>query len=404
MTAPERLRVLTVVDTLAVGGAERVAVDIANALDRTAHEVLVCSTRHDGPMRDELADDVSVKVFGRRHRWDLNGLARFVRFVQANDIDIIHSHGRGTVQLVSLARQMGLGSIPQVFHDHYGAGHVDRSAPRALRWALRRGVDQYLGVDRRLCRWAIETVGLPAQRVDLVMSGVDRQRFEGVAPVDLRVEFDLPARDVVLVMVAHFRHQKDQPTLFRALAALPRSTLDRLGVVIVGRTPTDTDFAARCLTMVEELALGDHVRIAGSRSDITALLAGADGGLLATKNETGPIAVLEYMAAGLPFVASDTGEITRSVRGHNVGFTPEPRSPEALAAALDALVRLGPDGRAEMGARGRALAEENFDQAQVAARVAAIYAGVLGSGSRPGGVPARPERRRQTEPATASRR
>ncbi|MEZ5203467.1 MAG: glycosyltransferase [Acidimicrobiales bacterium] len=117
----------------------------------------------------------------------------------------------------------------------------------------------------------------------------------------------------------------------------------------------------------------------GRRCTLTSpLLAGADAGLLATKNETGPVAVLEYLAAGLPFVASDTGEITRSLRFDDVGFIPEPSDPRALAAALEALVTLGRDGRAAMGARGREVAERRFDQTRLTQSVDATYRGVLG--------------------------
>ncbi|MCB1038288.1 MAG: glycosyltransferase [Acidimicrobiales bacterium] len=372
------IRVLMAIDTLAVGGAERVAVDLSNSLDRATHEVFVCSTRHDGPLRHELASDITVEVLERRARWDPDGLARFVRFARHHEIDLIHTHGRGTMQFVSLARRVGLASMPQVFHDHYGALHVDRSVPPSLRLALHAGVDHYLGVDRRLCRWAVEQAGLPADRVSLAVNGVDVRRFTDVAPVDLRSTFDLPDREVVFVMLAHFRHQKDQPTLYRALAALDPAVRDRLGVVIVGRTPSDTDYADRCAALATSLGVGDQVRVAGARADVPALLAGADAGLLATKNETGPVAVLEYLAAGLPFVASDTGEITRSLRFDDVGFIPEPSDPRALAAALEALVTLGRDGRAAMGARGREVAERRFDQTRLTQSVDATYRGVLG--------------------------
>lgn len=282
------------------------------------------------------------------------------------------------MQFVALARRAGLAAIPHVFHDHYGALHLDRSAPWSLRAPLRSGVDHYLGVDRRLCRWAIEAVGLPPERVTLAVNGVDVRRFRDVAPVDLRATFDLADREVVLVMLAHFRHQKDQPTLYRALAALEPSVRQRLGVVIVGRIPSDTDYPQRCAALARSLGVEGSLRVVGPRDDVPALLAGADGGLLATKNETGPVAVLEYLAAGLPFVASDTGEITRSIRSDQVGFVPEPRDPAGLAAAIEAIVQLGDTGRRAMGERGRALAEERFDQAHLTRAVAATYRRVLG--------------------------
>lgn len=377
-----RRRVLIAVDTLAAGGAERVAVDIANALDRETHDVTVCSTRFDGPMRAELRSDIDVELLRRRTTWDLRGLIGFRRLVRRRNIDIVHSHGRGTMMFVALLRALGLIDVTHVFHDHYGPLHLDRGAPRRIRAAIRLGVDRYLGVDRRLCAWAMQSVGLDVERVHLTRSSVDVERFTTQDPVDLRTEFDLEGREVVLVMVAHLRQQKDHPTVFRALAELPEETRSRLGIVLVGRLPTEDSYARRCLAMAESLGVLDVLRVAGPRDDTPALLAGADGGLLASKNETGPLVLLEYMASGLPFVATHTGEIACAVRDLGVGFLPAPRDHRDLAGALRLLVEMGTTERQSMGARGRSMARERFDQRHTIGQIERIYGEALDQRSR----------------------
>lgn len=377
MTPLRRPRVLIANDSLNVGGAERVAVDIANSLDPSRFDVRFLSTRVGGPLQAMIDDRIPVTILGRSATWDLAKLIGFANLVRAEGIDIVHSHGRGTLKFVALARALGLIDVRHVFHDHFGWLHIDRGAGPGLRRAL-RSVDAYVGVDTRLCSWAMDVGGLPAERVHLVRSGVDVARFRAVVPVDLRAELQLPAEAVVLVMVANFRPQKDHPTLFRAIAELPEHHRRRLRLVVVGSTTADREYHANCVAMLDRLGISDLVHLVGTRDDVASVLAAADAGVLSSKNETGPLAILEYMAAGIPFVATDTGEIAGAVKDLDVGFVPPPRDHHEMADALTALMELDDDGRKRMGARGRRAAEDLFAQERAVTEIESLYTEVLG--------------------------
>ena len=377
MSRLRRTQVLMCTDSLAVGGAERVAVDLANTLDRRTHRVTFCATRSGGPLASRLADDVETLVLGRSATWDLPKLVRFARWVRERQIDVVHSHGRGTMRFVALARSLRLVNCRHVFHDHYNWLHVDRRAGPGLAVPLRT-VDAYLGVDSRLCAWARDTAGVLDERVHLVRSGVDLSRFNGVVPADLRSMIDAAPDALVLVMVGNLRPQKDHPTLFRALSEMAPHEQARLRVAVVGSTSADPEYHAGCVAMIERLGVGPSVHLLGSRHDAPALIAGADAGLATSKNETGPLVVLEYMAGGVPFVATDTGEIAQAVRDLGVGWVTPPRDARALAGALRQLLALAPDERRAMGRRAQLEAARHFDQRDVTRTVERIYQAALG--------------------------
>lgn len=375
-----RTRVMMITDSLAVGGAERVAVDTANTLDPDRYEVRLCSTRLDGPLRARIEDRIPVTVLNRAATWDVSKLLAFATEVRDSGIDIIHSHGRGSLKFVALTQALGLIDVKHVFHDHFGWLHIDRGVDPGLRRALRTCVDLYIGVDARLCEWAVHTVGLDPERVHLVRSGVDMDRFLHVEPAGLRDELDLPDDAVVVMMVANFRPPKDHPTLFRAIAELSAEQRRRLRLVIVGATEVNPDYFANCMAMVDRLGIGDVVRVVGERENVPGLLAEADAAVLSSKNETGPLAVLEYMAAGLPFVATDTGEIAHAVKDLGVGFIPPPREHHEMADALAAMLALPDEKRRAMGERGLTEATTRFSQAVAVRKIETLYDELMGVG------------------------
>jgi len=374
----KKLNVMMVTDSLQVGGAEQVAVDIANSLNRDTHQVYFCATRTDGLLRSSLKDDVQVMVLERSATWDLLKLLSFGRYVRQQEIDVLHTHGRGTMKFVSLCKALGLINARHVFHDHFGRLHLDRSAGRGLKLPLQHGVDAYIGVESRLCRWAIDTVGLSPSKVNLVRSGVDLERFSSAPPINLRREFDLGEGNLVLLMVANFRPQKDHPTLFRAIAELSRTEQEGLRLVVCGSTTADPSYFQGCQDMLQRLKIDHLVRTIGVRNDAPSLMAGADAGVFSSKNESGPLVILEYMASKLPFVATETGEIAHAVKDAGVGILTEPRDYLALADALSELLQMTLKQRTEMGARGHQLVVEEFEQHVVVRQIEAIYLQLLG--------------------------
>ncbi|MEZ5321582.1 MAG: glycosyltransferase family 4 protein [Microthrixaceae bacterium] len=368
---------MVVTDALNSGGAERVAVDIANSLDRSRYRASFCATRAGGPLEQRLSSDVELDVLGRLVKWDARKLVTFGRITRRRNISIIHSHGRGTMKFVSLAKALGLVDAKHVFHDHFGWLHLDRGAGVGLREAMRREVDQYLGVDHRLCRWAEQQVGFPSDRVHLVRSGVDIGRFVDVEPVDVRAMIGARADDTIVAMAANFRSQKDHPLLFRAMALLDDDVLQRMQVVIMGATHVEPDYFRGCMDMVERLGIGDRIHLLGERDDIPRLLAGCDFAVLCSKNETGPLVVLEYMASGLPFVATETGEITSAVHDRGVGLVTAPRDDVEMADALTEMMRMDPTRRRAMGRTGQRLASSTFSQESVTREIEAVYRTLL---------------------------
>ena len=109
---------------------------------------------------------------------------------------------------------------------------------------------------------------------------------------------------------------------------------------------------------------------------MTDLLAAATVGVLSSDFEGMPLAVLEYMAAGLPVVATGVGGLPEIVREGETGFLVAPRDPAALAERIGRLLA-DPALAREMGERGRRRQQEHFSREAMVAAVTGLYERLL---------------------------
>jgi glycosyltransferase involved in cell wall biosynthesis len=135
----------------------------------------------------------------------------------------------------------------------------------------------------------------------------------------------------------------------------------------------DSVYAAACRAQCSMLGLEQEAMFAGQRADAAALLSECDFAVLPSRSEAAPLALIEYMAAGLPFVATQVGNI--GMRASSLGLSEFVRAGDVqgLALALDNLLRLTPQQRRERGAIGREAARRYFDIRRVMPQWYAVY-------------------------------
>ena len=152
-----RIALLHITDTLESGGAERVALNLANQMasgrwaDR--YDVGLCATRREGPLANLIRPDVRRLKLRRAHVADVAALRRLVNYNQAHRIDILHAHSTSVFIAAAAAAFPPFPSI--VWHDHFGASDV-RERPVWMYRAVMRRVAGVIAVNHRLQRWAVE--------------------------------------------------------------------------------------------------------------------------------------------------------------------------------------------------------------------------------------------------------
>jgi glycosyltransferase involved in cell wall biosynthesis len=333
-------RIIQVVDTLNPGGAERVAVDLANGLSSAGYSVFFCVTRQTGPLRSELHE--KVEFFDLRRRKSFHGILRFRKYVVENEIGLVHAHGNSTALFCILAL-WGLKSVRIVHHDHNSL--LDRRNIFIQKMLLKR-VNAWITVSNEILQWVVNEVGYA--KAVLIINPIQVSRFH-----------KSPRKEVSrkeIIILANYRKPKDYENLIRAVNLLKHKDLGFTVQCYGGQS--DHAYFRRIQSLVEELNLHDWIHLNPPVLNVPGLLSQSDIGLLSSSREGLPISLLEYMASSLPVVVTDVGENKRIVSEADCGIVVPPLNPSELAQAIEDAI-LGQERWTRWGLNGRKFVERN---------------------------------------------
>jgi len=356
-----------IVDTLEVGGAERVAVNIANLLPRERYMVHVCSTRRTGPLADLLVADVGRLDLNRKRRLDIPELWRLIDHIRRNQIQILHAHG--TSLFTALLASLFPPHPAIVWHDHFGQYAVEDRPDWLYKIAARR-INGVIAVTRPLAEWSQQQLRVPADRVWYVPNFVCEVKPN-------RGSLRLPGKPGQrIVCVANLRPQKDHLTLLSAMA-LTIQQMPNAHLLLVGE-PGDAPHFKIIKERLMQQGLERNVSLLGGRRDVSAILDGCDIGVLSSVSEGLPLALIEYGRAGLPAVATRIGQCAEVLDEGRAGLLIPPAAPDELAEALLSLLR-SPEMRKGLGNRLQRRVEESYRADDSMRQIGDVYDTVLRS-------------------------
>lgn len=347
-----RIRVLHFVTGGFSGGATQVAVQLVRAArDSDAIEpLLVLRRKRQTPaarLEELQRDGVPMAVVpGWSHAATILALVRLCRQFRP---DVLVAHGFSEHLW---GRYAGLlAKVPHLVHvEHNTRERYTRWRLLQSRWLARR-TDRIVGCSEGV-RLALLEMGMPPERTVAIPNGI---RLEPFAEADAH-----PWRDRVpgIVMVARFSKQKDHATLLHALALLRQRGL-RVPLQLAGggkdlhRAPLER--------LAGQLGVADQVEFPGVVRDVPQRLMQHQVCVLSTHYEGMPLALLEGMAAGCAVVGSAVPGVREVIEdGVNGVLVPE-SDPEALASALEDLLR-DSSRAAALAARARRTALEHHSR------------------------------------------
>src|ERR1051325_2953311 len=327
--------ILHLITGLEAGGAERMLVRLAGATDRDRFRSVVVSMTDRGSFGPVLeAAGVELRLLGmRRGRAGPAGLSRLGQILREVRPDLVQSWLYHADFLALIARLLR------------------RRVPRLV-WNIQctdmrgDGLSRTGAVLRRLLAWS---AAIPDAIVVNSRAGQEFHRSIGYR-----------ARC----------HPMKRPPTFLAAAARLAASEPRVRFVLSG---TGADPGNRQLSdAVAGLGIADRVILLGERRDMPSFFAALDICALSSAYGEGcPNVLGEAMPCGAPCAATDVGD-TADVIGDSGTVVPA-RDPAALAAGIERLIGLRPEGRQAIGAQARARIEQEYELGKIVARYEALY-------------------------------
>lgn len=360
-----KFSVVQVIDTLEAGGAERVAVNIANWLAQNGHRSYLCVTRRGGPLETEIDSRVQVIRLNRRGRFDGKAVIRFARFIFREKIDIIHAHSTSLFLAIIAVKIALRGKL--IWHDHYGAFGVNARSVLLYRCAIQfaRAV---IVVNHELEKWARNELEVSPHRIHYM------QNFF-VQPPMPSLNMFLPGEiGKRVLLVGNLRPQKDHPNFLKSIKLVLQEEPEAQFFIVGGYN--DKNYFAALQSMANELEITNNVHWLGQRNDVRDLLRHFEIGVLSSASEGFPLTLLEYGDAGLAVVATNTGQCAEILDGGQAGILVPPGDAPELAAGILRLLR-DRSLRGKLGDRLKQFVDENYHIDVVIPRLVRIYSEIL---------------------------
>ena len=369
-----RPRVLQIVTSLAVGGAQRHLVELLPGLREFADIDLVYFRDHD--LRPEfeacverIAHIPMAGPFGAVRLPNLAALIRRGRYA------LVHTHLlRADMYGALAARAVGVRAI--VSTKHNVEARLESSSARALHALATRPTRRTIAISEAVAGWTNQQLGFPGDRIEVIRYGLDSGPFSGLDRAASRRELGIEAGVPLVLCPARLDPQKRHDVLLRAFAQV-RRTIGDAQLLCAGETQLGGPaYRAGLLQLTDDLGLRDAVRWLGVRADIPNLMAAADLVVLASDWEGLGLVVMEAAMASRPVVATAVGGVPEIVEHNQTGVLTPQGDAQALASALTATL-LDTERRLRMGSAARRHAAETFDLEGMRAATRALYASVI---------------------------
>lgn len=367
------LHIAHFIPALGVGGAEKLLITFAAAVQKTPHKMTVVMF-HDLEdaelLKPELeALGVSVILVPFRKLINVSQFRALVKLCKEERFDVIHTHLTRANILGALAGYRSGIPVVTSLHNVNMRSQKHLYHGRLETYLLNYFVDKIIAVG-----WSTAEAHqkrLHRKKIEVIPNAVKYHPNVSLDDIScMRQSIGAEPNETALLAVGRLNIQKAYPDMLSAVD-IARQTFPNLKLYIAGRGQLKDELEEE----IEQKALGEHVKMLGFVRDIPTLLSSVQIFINSSHWEGMPVSILEAMGAGKPIIATEVGDVPKVVGTDGALLVP-PGQPSALASAICSLMS-NPSQREAMGIAAKNHVDQTFNEKVWLKRLLNVYESVI---------------------------
>lgn len=305
----KKLMILT--HDLAIGGLQRVVVNICKYIDRNQFDISVLCLNAFGEFTADIQKmGIPVSCLPKKvNKPDYLSFLKVAKIFRREKIQIVHTHNTQAFIDGTIAGKIT--GVKRIVHTDHARTFPDKRRYMVIEWFLSHLVDKVVGVSNHTCKNLINYEKISTKKIVTIPNGVDAEKLlQKVDCKKKRKELFIEQRTPVIGLGVRLTEQKGITYLLKAMPTIIKKYPD-ITLLIAGDGPL------RCDLQNEADSLGliskNHVKFIGARTDMHEIYNILDLYILPSLWEGLPMVLLEALAVGCPVIASDVGGVKDAI-------------------------------------------------------------------------------------------
>lgn len=320
-------KILFILTSLKMGGAENLTVNIIERLDKTKYDVTVLSYAplSETPLEQRLQNmNVKIKTIYRRFKYDISVFARIKSFIKKLKPDVVHTHSTTLAYALYGVKKAHIKNLIDTTHSMACHDYPRKFHRKVYNKAFHKYGVTPVAIGSQVKLSMMEMFGLDDNQIVTIVNGIDLRKF-------LPKENYQPDKE--LVTVARLEPIKNQILSIRAMRFVVDKQPD-VKLFLYGSGSQQDALQEE----IRKLQLSENVFLCGSTTAVPSVLQKHDIYLSTSKVEGLPLGFVEAMAVGLPIIATNVGGVPDVVSDGNNGILINSFDEQEIANAIIELI------------------------------------------------------------------